>query len=779
MNQFILWRLVPNPKKPDKPFKYPCDWRSLAVADAHDPALWTDRATVAAVAAACGPGWGVGYVLTEADPYWFLDIDNCLTPAGTWSPIAVELCQALAGAYVEVSQSGRGLHIIGSGAVPPHGTKNTPLGLELYHKLRFVSLTGTGAVGSWDAPLSQAISVVAARYFPARPDQDTTKPVEWTDAPAAEWSGPADDDDLIRRMLDSRPSAASTFGGKASIRQLWEADEDALARAYPHVDGAYDASAADAGLAQHLAFWTGKDCERMQQIMLRSALARPKWERSDYLPRTILRAVGLQGPVLGAASAASAASAESPAGSPVAGRTPGPLLASDLAAHFQGAVYIEDRYEAAALDGTLLTPQQFRASTRYGGHRFMLDDQKQTRNAWEAFTENESFQPAMAHSMCFRPEAPPRAIIEDDGKTLYNSYVPIVTPSQVGDAGPFLRHLRLMLPAERDYLLVVSYMAAVVQYPGVKFQWCPVIQGVEGNGKTTIAEVLTYAVGARYCHNANAQDLSNKFNAWIERKLLVIIEEIYVSDRRDALDALKVYVTNSRIEIQGKGGNQYTGDNRANLLAMTNHKDAIPKTLNDRRYAILFAAQQEAADLDRDGMGGDYFPRLWHWLRHENGLAICNGYLRAFQIPDELNPAGAAHRAPVTSSTAEAIEASRGPVEQAIAEAIESGEPGFRGGWVSSHWLGHMLEGKRLRGRAHPNQWNALLRSLGYVKHPALVDGRVNVELGCDGGKKSRLWVKAGSIPALNCPSPTLAAGAYVAANSGLGVNPTIQTSQR
>ena len=43
-----------------------------------------------------------------------------------------------------------------------------------------------------------------------------------------------------------------------------------------------------------LAFWTGRDCERIRALMNKSALARDKWEREDYLPRTILGAVGRQ-----------------------------------------------------------------------------------------------------------------------------------------------------------------------------------------------------------------------------------------------------------------------------------------------------------------------------------------------------------------------------------------------------------------------------------------------------------------------------------------------------
>ena len=46
-------------------------------------------------------------------------------------------------------------------------------------------------------------------------------------------------------------------------------------------------------LCAHLAWWTGKDCERMARLLRASGLARDKHDREDYLQRTILRACGL------------------------------------------------------------------------------------------------------------------------------------------------------------------------------------------------------------------------------------------------------------------------------------------------------------------------------------------------------------------------------------------------------------------------------------------------------------------------------------------------------
>lgn len=89
-----------------------------------------------------------------------------------------------------------------------------------------------------------------------------------------------------------------------NFADLWHARADVLARRWPaggRADGLpYDASSADAALAAHLDWWTGKDRDRMARLMRQSALKRPKWDdRPDYLARTIERACSLTREVLG------------------------------------------------------------------------------------------------------------------------------------------------------------------------------------------------------------------------------------------------------------------------------------------------------------------------------------------------------------------------------------------------------------------------------------------------------------------------------------------------
>lgn len=392
--------------------------------------------------------------------------------------------------------------------------------------------------------------------------------------------------------------------------------------------------------------------------------------------------------------------------------------------HFTDCIYIMQSDRVLMPDGMELSQSRFDVAR--GGHLFAMDDtnEKTSKSAWEAFLKNNAFTPPTAHSTCFRPELPPFTLVEDGTWQLVNTYQPINTPRKDGDVGPFLRHMETLFPIERDRRILLSYMASLVQNPGVKFQWWPVIQGAKGNGKTLLLNILTYCVGEQYSHLPNTSKMTRNgisFNGWLRGKLFLGMDEVYSSQRRDFLEEFKPYVTNRRLPIESKGVDEYTGDNRANGMMLTNHKDGVPVDKDERRYAVFFTKQQTAEECFADGLTPDHFQKLWAWLDRD-GFAIINGYLRSY-VPDvEFDPAGRASRAPRTSSTDSAIIASRGRAETEIMEAIEDGRVGFKGGYISAKALRTLMEEKRIN--LPLTKYKDTLEAVGYVIHPNLPEGR-------------------------------------------------------
>lgn len=779
--QFVAYVVVPSKTRPGKTDKFPISCATWCVADAHDPAAWGTFEQASAIAQQLGPGHGVGFVFTDADPFWFLDVDSAAVN-GQWSPLAQSLCQQLAGAGVEVSTSGRGLHLIGTLPAEPLPTfkcvGKPGLGIEFYTRRRFVALCGQGATGSvLYAP--QHLAQVLGQHFDLRDANERDD--GWRDGPVPEWAGPTDDAELIDRARRSR-SAGNALGGHASFDDLWTGNEAALAATWPDSGGAgkpYDASRADGALAQHLAFWTGNDCERMARLMRQSALVREKWDRDDYFQGTILGACARQTTWCGDRPAPT----EPQLAEPVAPVQPGASLGQteqrvgyqflgldQQLEYFAGCVYVCRPHAVLTPTRGLMKPDQFKAY--YGGYAFALDarNTRTGRNAWEAFVDNQGLRWPRADDLVFLPQLAPGAVVEREGRTLVNSWRPIEVPRAKGDPSRFLQHLAKLLPEPGDQASLLAYMAGVVQYPGVKFQWCPLVQGVEGNGKTLLSRCVAAAVGERYSVFPRAKQIVQRFNDWLNGSIFAGIEDIYVAEsQQDVIEELKPMITSDMQEIEGKGEKKETLPVCTNFMLNSNHKNAIRKTRNDRRFAVYFTAQQDAADLQRDGMTGDYFPDLYDWLRgsgryagQPSGYAIVTDYLLTYAIPDELNPATRCQRAPETSSIAEALEAGMGTIEQEILEAIESGRPGFAGGWVSSMALDRLLDHLRASRVFPPNKRRELMSTLGYDHHPGLPGGRVPCLVLPDQGRP-RLYIRRGHLAA-NLTGPTAIAEAYSAA---------------
>jgi primase-polymerase (primpol)-like protein len=88
--QFIAYRLEAHPEKPGKTLKKPLNIHTGRVHDPHDAGAWVSFEQAAKFAEVAGDRFGVGFVFTANDPFWFLDIDECLDagPPPRWNDVA-------------------------------------------------------------------------------------------------------------------------------------------------------------------------------------------------------------------------------------------------------------------------------------------------------------------------------------------------------------------------------------------------------------------------------------------------------------------------------------------------------------------------------------------------------------------------------------------------------------------------------------------------------------------------------------------------------------------
>ncbi len=792
--QWICWQLIQKPGKP-KPDKVPTDPRTRFPIDAQNPLQWMDAAT--AVATANATGLGIGFVFTENDPFVFLDIDECATPQGPrpWADHAYRLISQLPGAAVETSCSGRGLHVFGRcarGLV--HGCTN-PLGMELYTCRRFVAL-GTGAVNDAGTDCTAGFQAIAAQYFPPKA---SAVGVEWVTGPVPGY-GIADDDALVRKAIENSIPGQHELTGKASFQDLWEANEDVLSRYYrsggPH--RAYDDSSADAALASRLLFWTGGNCDQVQRIMWKcEALKRGKWDRDDYIPRTIMFVCsdhdGNYYRTPGAAAEAvrqralideemakraaippppppidptafgappSALPPPPPAPPPPAPPPPeavtpaanAPVKASRIKDNypyiepqttqelFEKYVYVESVDRLVSPKGDLTSQSQFRTKFRNQVFALNLKTDRTTTNAWKVYMEAEYLDTPQADRLCFRP-GDPRQIILDSDDTLANIWRDPKPKRTQGDPTRFVNHVHTLLPNGDDAERVLAYLAACVQHQGTKFAWCPLIQGTYGNGKSLMGKVLTKVIGEKYVHELRSESMRSQFNGWVQGHSLICVNDVRFDGSKSTLEIVKPLITADRISVERKGVDQVTEDVCCNFLMTSNHMDAIPLDPDERRWAVFCCAQQSRRERTRDGLTHAYFKSLWRWLTNEDGYAIVAEYLWTYAIPEEMNPAGSCLTAPDTTTHHLAVKASRSDEAQFLEDAIETAGPGFKDGWISTVAATNALRENRVP--TTPQKIAVEIAKLGYVRHPGLDSGKTPRNVSGE-GKRTRLWVKEG-----------------------------------
>lgn len=775
--QFVVYRVFPQPD--GKLDKIPVSPYTGHRIDGQDRQNWMLPHEALLWAEALGAGHGVGLVIYEGCGLACIDFDHCREPSGGWQPHVAAFVARFPGAAVETSYSGTGRHVFLSyrpGELPPHSTKNKLYRTEAYTKARFIALTGHEAEGDVLSDHTKAFARFLTDYFPPKTAADDREGV-WTNTPLEGGYTPQDDTELLQRALASAGVKAK-LGAKAAFADLWYADATILSRAYPSQSGLspWDGSSADQALANHLAFWTRNDCERILRIMRGSTLRRDKWDRPDYLPRTILEAcskqtewydapgsVPMEPPTAPAvpsvlmdeASPAQVVSLTVTVPSPPS-TVPAPpptvappmlkpgqpppvstyLTISMMQQLFMEHAYVSELHQIQMPNGTTLTKDRF--DVLYGGRQWAMtaDGQKPSKSAWEAFTANELHEFDKVTLQCFRPGRPTNEITirEGDGLREINCYrAPVIRRIQ-GDPTPFIAHLQRLLP--NDWQLMLYTMAGRVQYVGTKFTWHPFLQGCKGNGKTMLGKILENAVGAIHTHWPKSDQIDEKFNNVFSNKVLLIVDEL-PKNGYDIEPVLNTLSTATRLEVRPMYGEKVMKDVCFNLMFISNYQGSLQCDPDQRRYAPFFCAQQHKKDLARDGLTPAYFIELRRWLEAD-GYAICAEYLATLPIPEQYTPSQAV-RAPDTSATYAANVASRGAAEQELHHAIEQKLEGFRNGWVNSNAV-DMLLARVGKDKAIPrNAREALIESCGYIPHPSLSGGLCNIAL--PDGTRPRLYI--------------------------------------
>jgi putative DNA primase/helicase len=251
--QWVCWRYVDRGEG-RKPDKQPVNPRTLANAGVHWANTWTnfDEAYATYLRHHSQRIHGIGFVLTQADPYVAVDLDNCVHDNEIDQP-AIETVDVLK-SYTEISPSGHGLRILVT--CPGFHDNMRREAVEVYSHNRYVTITGHHVAGT-PPTISPAPPELIATLIPPLPEQN-----------------------------------ASTQLHTASLKQYSVGDMELWERIFTydkygadHLRRFQGDSALDRGnhsftvirLLNCLARWTHCDPGKMRSMMLMSPLANEKW----------------------------------------------------------------------------------------------------------------------------------------------------------------------------------------------------------------------------------------------------------------------------------------------------------------------------------------------------------------------------------------------------------------------------------------------------------------------------------------------------------------------
>lgn len=309
------------------------------------------------------------------------------------------------------------------------------------------------------------------------------------------------------------------------------------------------------------------------------------------------------------------------------------------------------------------------------------------------------------------------AYLDDQGRSIRNTYLPPhAVPPVPGDVMPFLHILNSNFPDPGDQSKLLDALAVMCQRPGVILRWAVVMQGVQGCGKGSLAQAVTYCHGLRNTSHPSPDVIATDFNGYMLNKTLIVVNEIGDHTKRELgalAEKLKPWITDSPVSIHAKGREARDMPNYCNWIFTTNHKHCMLAAQGERRYMHLISDLQTEDDANRAFPASGWWQTPGDWWTNYHAWWAQGGaeHVRAFLLAREVQHVPS--RAPATTSTAEALRMGDGAVSGLIRAAIDQNDQGFRGGWVSANAVRDLLDAEGVRLPGGPTL-TRIMEALGY-----------------------------------------------------------------
>lgn len=226
-----------------------------------------------------------------------------------------------------------------------------------------------------------------------------------------------------------------------------------------------------------------------------------------------------------------------------------------------------------------------------------------------------------------------RGPIETEGAICYNTYIAPPKPTVHGDPTPWIEHVKKLYPDEVEHEHFFNWAAHMLQKPEEKANHGIVLAGSQGIGKDTMLLPLRLGVGYWNTAEIDPDEIFGTYNSYI-KNLLIVVNEVRpheTSHRAMSFyNALKPLLAAppEMLLANAKYMTPIPVRNLCRVVLTTNSPLTVHMPESDRRLFILTSA------LTRDDFAPDYFRKIYHWMKKEDGMAAVINWLLDRDLSD-------------------------------------------------------------------------------------------------------------------------------------------------
>ena len=251
-----------------------------------------------------------------------------------------------------------------------------------------------------------------------------------------------------------------------------------------------------------------------------------------------------------------------------------------------------------------------------------------------------------------------------------------------GDVSLFVNFYKMLL-GEAHWKVMEQVIAFLVQCPGKKMRWAPIIVSDEGGGKGLLGEAVGRILGQlNVATNVGYKDVITTHSTIIRDKILVILNEVVVhqvhAEKKEVTNALKSLITDDFIIINEKHKAIVNHLNTTSIWVYSNKKDCLHLDPGTRRYYVIHVKwkTEDFEKWDKEGK----FDELFQWLENKGANYLYHYFKNIVKIENKKLFQG---RAPRTPDLEQMIMDNRHPTIKKLDDRyIEEQEP------FSIEWVG-------------------------------------------------------------------------------------------